>query len=50
MLRAGSKKQSLKGLCVKIRKQTNEGHLVGRVYYKLPDQREQVGENFLLQL
>ena len=33
---------------VKIRGQINEGHLVVRVYYRLPDHGEPVDEAFLL--
>lgn len=35
---------------VKIRDQTNGGHLVVRVYYRLPDQGKPSDEDFLLQL
>lgn len=40
----------IESLCVKIRDQTNTGHLVDRVYCRPPDQEDPVDEVFLFLL
>jgi len=42
--------RQVESLWVKVKEQTNKGHLVVGVYYKLPCQGESVDEAFLLQL
>lgn len=40
----------VKSLWVKVRDQANKGNFVVGVYYRLPDQGEEVDEQFVLQL